>query len=259
MESVIKQKTKFHIEIVVGEDHSNDKTRDVLKEYREKYPDKIKLLFRERNIGMIQNFIDTLEKCNGKYIALLEGDDYWTDSSKLQRQVDFLEAHPDFSFCFHNTKVIDENIQKEYLSNDSNQKKTNTVKDVIKDWYIMTPSIVFRKSMADKLPEWFVKVNNGDYALQLLLAHKGEIGYIDHSMAVYRIHKQGISNVFKSKIYYFNSLRFLFNQFNQHTEYKYNLPIKKRLFLILFKLVRKSILEFLYSCYRQFSVAKKFI
>ena len=89
MESVIRQKTKFHIEIIIAEDHSTDKTRDILREFKEKHPDKIKLLFRERNIGLKLNFLDGLEKCNGKYIALLEGDDYWTDSANCKNKLTF--------------------------------------------------------------------------------------------------------------------------------------------------------------------------
>lgn len=93
IDSVIMQKTNFDYEIVIGEDCSTDRTREIVLEYKAKHPDKFKLLLQEKNVGMMQNFIVTLKTCNGKYIALLEGDDYWTDPLKLQKQVDFLQAN----------------------------------------------------------------------------------------------------------------------------------------------------------------------
>jgi len=119
------------------------------------------------------------------------------------------------------------------------------------DFLHMTASMVYRKRMLNKLPEWYVNVKNGDYALQLLLAHKGKIGYINQPMAVYRIHKGGFSNIFTSKKFYFNSLNFLFKKFNQQTNYKYHWLIKKRMFLLFTTLLKKSIVEFLYGCYKK--------
>ncbi|MDF1549683.1 MAG: glycosyltransferase, partial [Bacteroidales bacterium] len=109
IEGVLMQKTNFDIELLIGEDFSNDNTRNICMGYKNKYPDKIKLLLREKNIGMMRNFIQTLNTCKGKYIALCDGDDYWTDPLKLQKQVDFLEANPEYALCYHRVNILTHN------------------------------------------------------------------------------------------------------------------------------------------------------
>ena len=107
LDSVLSQETDFDFEIVVGEDCSTDRTRDILLEYKEKFGDKIKLLFREKNLGRpTLNVYQTAMACTGDYIAFLEGDDYWTDPHKLQRQVDFLKEHPDYTGVTHTCRVV---------------------------------------------------------------------------------------------------------------------------------------------------------
>ncbi len=97
LDSVFMQKTDFEFEVVVGEDCSTDDTRDILNEYKAIYKDRMTLLYREHNLGRpTYNVYETAMSCKGKYIATLEGDDYWTDENKLQKAVDFLEAHPKY-------------------------------------------------------------------------------------------------------------------------------------------------------------------
>ena len=105
IESALMQKTSFKYEIVIGEDCSTDQTREIVLEYATRYADKVKPIYQERNVGANKNAASVREACKGKYIALLEGDDYWIDPLKLQKQVDFLEAHPDFSICSHKSKI----------------------------------------------------------------------------------------------------------------------------------------------------------
>lgn len=107
IESALMQKTSFKYEIVIGEDCSTDQTRETVLEYATRYADKVKPIYQERNVGANKNAASVREACKGKYIALLEGDDYGIDPLKLQKQVDFLEAHPDFSICFHRAKKVD--------------------------------------------------------------------------------------------------------------------------------------------------------
>ena len=101
---MLEQDVEFETEIVIGEDHSTDSTAAILREYQARHPDKIRLFERETNLGAIANFWSTLDVCCGQYVALLEGDDYWTDRRKLSRQVEFLDAHPDHAICFHNVR-----------------------------------------------------------------------------------------------------------------------------------------------------------
>ncbi len=119
--SVLKQETTFPFEVIVGEDCSTDGTRAILMEIKEEYPDQVELLFREKNLGRpTLNVYQTSVACTGKYVAYLEGDDYWTDTKKLQKQVDFLETHSEYIAVTHTCKMIDENdkdiIDTEILS-----------------------------------------------------------------------------------------------------------------------------------------------
>jgi len=105
IEGILMQKTSFPIELIIGEDCSTDNTRKIVKDYEEKYPEIIFAQYSEKNLGMINNFLNVLQAARGKYIALCEGDDYWTDPLKLQKQVDFLEANPEYVICANRTKV----------------------------------------------------------------------------------------------------------------------------------------------------------
>ena len=110
VESVMMQKTDFKFKLFIGEDASTDSTRDILLELKNNYSDRIDLTLNEMNLGSSANAFNIYDKCyqsTAKYVALLEGDDYWTDSLKLQKQVDFLEANPDYEVCFTNIKIVD--------------------------------------------------------------------------------------------------------------------------------------------------------
>ena len=105
IEGVVMQKTQFSYELVIGEDCSTDNTRVIAESYVRKYPDIIRLLPAEKNLGIWANGLRTLKECKGKYLAFCEGDDYWTSPEKLAKQVEMLEKHPGYSICFHNVLV----------------------------------------------------------------------------------------------------------------------------------------------------------
>lgn len=197
IEGVLMQKCNFLIELIIGDDCSTDNTLQICKEYELKYSE-INLLQSYTNLGMMPNFIRTLASCTGKYIALCEGDDYWTDPYKLQKQVDFLQTNSDYIACFHNARII--NIsQKLSLFNSLNENNYPTTEDIInRRWFIATASLMFRNNVIT-LPDWFLTVVNGDYALELLLAQKGKFYYMDDVMAVYRQHKDSSSAYLNSK------------------------------------------------------------
>ena len=110
LRSVCEQETDFQFEVVVGEDCSTDSTREILRRVAAEYPDKVRLLFREKNFGRpTLNVYNTTRECRGEYLAYLEGDDYWTDEHKLQKQVTFLEEHPEYIACTHDCVMVDEN------------------------------------------------------------------------------------------------------------------------------------------------------
>src|SRR6266478_192430 len=108
LESILAQAVNFDYEIVVGEDCSTDETRNVLMDFYRRYPDRIVPLLRNPNLGVMGNLEATLRECRGQYLALLEGDDYWTSGDKLQRQADFLDSHPDYAVCCHRAQIVDD-------------------------------------------------------------------------------------------------------------------------------------------------------
>lgn len=229
LDGVLMQVTDFDFEIIVGEDYSTDQTRKIILEYKAKYADKMKLILQKENVGMMRNFIDSLSCCSGKYIALCEGDDYWTDPHKLQKQVAFLEENPEFSICFHNM-----NIQREDRSNRNgltnvNQREITTIKDLARHGnYIYTASCVFKKSFF-QLPDWLRQCPVGDYPLHLINSQYGKIRFINEVMGVYRIHNDSSWEI-KSEVYrtekWIELLEILKNKFNEEINQLLNLQFR---------------------------------
>ncbi len=226
IEGMVNQQTDFPFEIVIGEDCSTDKTRAICLKYKEIYPDLIRLILPEKNLGMMGNWINTINSCEGKYVAICEGDDYWIDNLKLQKQVDFLEQHPDYSLCSTASQLLAYS-EKEYQSIDI-KKDTLTTEDVLEeDWGIMTATIVFRKD-ALEMPDWFSKVKNGDYSLQLLVSLNGKLKCLPDYTSVYRKHVGGVS----SSLTAFNQatwIIYLLWEFNKQTNKKYLSEIKTKI------------------------------
>lgn len=226
IEGVVTQITSFGLELVVGEDCSTDKTREICIQYKEKYPNIIKLNLPEKNVGPQANFINTIALCKGKYVALCEGDDYWTDPYKLQKQVDFLEKNPDYAMSAHNSIVLGHNKTK-YYDPPLNQNVFTTEDIISRDWSIMTASIVFLKQ-AFIIPDWFISMKSGDYTLQLLLSLNGKINYIPEYMSVYRKHLGGLTAAF-NPFYSVDIMYSIFNHFNRDTNGKYKKLIDKKI------------------------------
>lgn len=189
--SVILQKTNFLFELVIGNDASTDATEQICKEWQAKYPDKIILINRKQNLGLQQNFIQTYAQCLGQYVAICEGDDFWIDKHKLQLQADFLDAHPDYSTCFHRVINYYEDRGTKSLSNGRQKSETNIL-DLARSNFISNVSAFFRRGLFGELPEWFARVSTYDYAIHLLNAQFGKIHYINRPMAVYRQHGKAI-------------------------------------------------------------------
>jgi glycosyltransferase involved in cell wall biosynthesis len=189
IEGVLMQQTTFDFELIISNDCSPDNTDEIVQEIIDSNTNghKIKYFSHKKNLGMMPNFIFLLEQCSGKYIALCEGDDYWTDPLKLQKQVLFLENNKDFSICFHNVKTLSgTQFNKENIS--KNIASVTTINDLATYNYIHTPSVVYRNGLIPEFPEYFSKSPIGDYFLHMLNAKYGKIKYIDEIMAVYRLH-----------------------------------------------------------------------
>lgn len=266
LDSILAQKTDFTYEILVGEDESQDNTREIVKKYAEKHPDKIRLFLRDAKISHIhdengKNVFNFNHKwlrksARGEFIALCDGDDFWIDDRKLQKQVNFLQSHPDFSLCFHNSKVI-------YSKNDSEESFSNleegeyTGKDIYNNWIVPTSSAVFRTECVREFRHGLnKKFMFGDLIIFLTLAERGRVWYMDEMMSVYRKHEGGIlHNLFNDPN---NIRRFIGHQQEIINTFsgKYKKIGHRHFSWIYFSLfrgtLRTNIFESLYSLIRSF-------
>ncbi len=192
LQSALDQEPSEQVEIVVGEDHSTDGTRAVLLDFQRRYPSRIRLLLRDANVGMNRNLAMTLAACRGRYIALLEGDDYWTRPDKLKLQVEFLDRHPDFSACFHNVAVVGDTSRPDRPFLKRSPGRVVSLRDVVSRQFIPTCSTVFRAGLTAPWPDWFFDFPMGDWPLHVMIAQRGPIGYLDLMMGAYRIHSGGV-------------------------------------------------------------------
>lgn len=187
--NVLNQEVDFEFELVVANDCSPDNTDTIIKNIIDTHQkgELINYYSHKKNMGMMPNFVFALKKCKGKYIALCEGDDYWTDTLKLQKQVGFLEMNLDYNISFHPIKIFNENSQE--LQVDSITREVPNVTDILdlaKGNYIHTASVVLRNNF--KLKKWFLKVYIGDWALYMLAVKNNKVAKLEGTMAVYRVH-----------------------------------------------------------------------
>ncbi|KQR95488.1 hypothetical protein ASG01_06490 [Chryseobacterium sp. Leaf180] len=195
IEGVLAQIFDGNIELIISDDCSPDKTRHLVEKFISNHPNGrwIKYIRHEENKGAVPNFIWSLKQAEGEYIALCEGDDYWTDPFKLQKQIDFLGKQEDYVICFHKVKVLKQNreILDDHITNiPKNYEVRKTLAE--NSNYIHTPSVVFKNMHLDEIDSIeFQNTPIGDYFLYLLLTIHGKIGYIPEVMAVYR-HGVGI-------------------------------------------------------------------
>jgi glycosyltransferase involved in cell wall biosynthesis len=193
LDSVLAQQTDFPYEIVIGEDCSTDGTRDIVVECQRRHPDRIRLLLSERNMGSRHNFIRTFEACRGQYVALLDGDDYWTSPHKLQRQVDFLDQNPDYATCFHDALMVHEDgTRPADRMVGSNVRESLDLLDILGGTLPPTSTAVLRANFR-KLPDWFQQLPFCDWPLQIVSARHGKVAYLNEVLGVYRLHPGGIS------------------------------------------------------------------
>ncbi|GAB3323475.1 glycosyltransferase [Larkinella ripae] len=238
LEGAVMQKTAFPFEIVIGDDGSTDGAPAIIRDYAERYPTLIRAHLHPHNLGPQEprefagrnNVLGLLKDCRGDYVALCEGDDYWTDPLKLQKQVDFLDANPDYSICHHNLRVIYEDGSPEHLFNSPDQKTGSTLEDVLEDrWFIGTASTLYRNIFKDQeFADWHHRAASGDWALVIQLAAQGKIHYLNEIMGIYRKHRGGLSNVHSDvNRFFLNNRRAMFEAVNAWTQYRYDATLQR--------------------------------
>lgn len=192
LKSVLMQRCNFNIEIIISNDCSPDNTdkvlADVIKQQQNQFC--VKYFRHNKNIGASDNVVFALKKATGKYIALLEGDDYWIDSEKIQKQVDFLESNLDYSICFHNVNFVsdDGKIIEGYEDKD---KELFLVEDTYPGTFMPTASVMWRASIGFPI-NLFSKIPYGDWAIQMYSLYKGKGYCFKERMANYRFHVGGV-------------------------------------------------------------------
>lgn len=189
--SILEQELPYEYEIIIGDDCSSDSTREKLKEWLCKYPDKITVIYNEKNLGPNGNILSVFKQASGKYIAFCEGDDYWIDKSKLLKQYNALKENPDADFCFHSAYMEKHNRRTKSFSFGDKVKKFYT-KDVLQvvGQFAPTASYMFKRNINSKLPAWFPECCVGDLFLELYAMKNGGI-YLPEPMSVYRVNTVG--------------------------------------------------------------------
>jgi glycosyltransferase involved in cell wall biosynthesis len=201
LDSVLEQRTPFAIEVIVSEDCSTDSTRAVIRDYQDRYPGRLETLLSDHNVNDNTVVSRAIAAARGEYVALLDGDDWWSSTEKLARQVAVLDADQAASLCFHNVRVVYEEGSIEphpYHLDDpihrlskGTPKPRSGLEDIIGGNFIQTCSVMFRASCLATIPDWYAGLAVGDWPLYVLLAEAGHIRYLDDVLGVYRVHSHG--------------------------------------------------------------------
>jgi len=227
LDSVLMQEVTFTYEILISEDCSTDGTREIVEEYYQQFPQKIHLLLSGQNIHSNAVVARGIKAAKGEYIALLDGDDYWTSPHKLQKQADFLENHPECSMCFHNARVFYEDSSKPHWNwTPAHQKEFSTLEEIWMGNFIATCSTMFRNGLFGDVPDWYEALFPiTDWPLHILNAERGKIGYINEVMGAYRHHSGGLYSPYSHREKLQKTLQF-YRQMNVNLNYKYDRLIK---------------------------------
>jgi glycosyltransferase involved in cell wall biosynthesis len=203
IEGCLMQQTTFPFDLVIGDDGSTDGAPEVIRRYAAQYPGRIRAFLHPENLGPVEprelggknNVRFLFEQCEAPYIALCEGDDYWTDPGKLQRQVAFLDARPEYALCFHNVTVHYEDGTPSHPFNEPLGRTTFSLDDLLTDrWFVPTCSTLFRNTYRAGFPDWFHRMAGGDLGIFILAAEHGLLHYHAEIGGVYRRHRGGLSN-----------------------------------------------------------------
>ena len=241
LDSFLMQVTDFPFEIIIRDDASLDSTRNIIEKYYKSFPKIIKPILEDENTYSkgVKPLTVVIDAANSDFISLCEGDDYFIDSKKIQRQYEVLKNNVNISLCFHNVNSIYRECEKEAeLCVDSFIKsQLFTLKDLISgDPRIATSSMFFRKSMLER-PDWFDKVIAGEKKIQYLLANRGLVKYVPQVMSVYMKHSGGMSYRYTA-LDSFRNYKELLYWFNIHTINKYSYFIFKRLLILRLRIIK---------------------
>lgn len=208
IEGVLMQKCDFPMELIIGEDCSTDDTRAICMEYQSRYPDKIRLITSDHNVGMIKNFVRVIRKARGRYIAFCDGDDYWTESLKLQRQLDFLEQNQEYGLCYSNISIYNQTKGEYEQDNVIDKRNITNFEQLLLGNYIPTLSVCCRKRYVDDFLDMYSDLYWNwvllDYPIWLYVSFHSGIKFFSEKMGVYRLLGSSASHFYdKDKLFDF--------------------------------------------------------
>ncbi len=259
VEAVLNQQTDFEFELILANDNSPDNTDAVVEKIKQNHPQAQRLRYyrNSTNLGVMPNSRKALEMVRGEYFATCESDDYWSDPSKLQKQVEFLDAHPDYSICFHNARIeyfedfgskdsdfLRSELHEDDLLNPWKEQKTFGIEDLIGEdeiWFMATASLMIRSNAFFPFPDWLEKSKSGDIPILILSAKNGKIGYLPEVMAVYRKHAGGASLTDNKKDEKFLRNRiFMYQELNKATGFRFKKSFERNIARYYFMLLGAS-------------------
>ncbi|MGI6426257.1 MAG: glycosyltransferase family 2 protein [Natronincolaceae bacterium] len=252
IEGFLIQKTDFNFEVLIHDDASTDRTQEIIREYELKYPDIIKPIYQKENqhskgvkISSTYNF----PRVKGKYIAICEGDDYWIDSFKLQKQIDYMQKHSECSLCVHAAyRVRPDKTKLKSPVRPSHGNRVFTTEEVILGGggLFATNSILYPAVFKDNRPKFFKNAPVGDFPLAIYLALKGTVYYMDEFMSAYRVGVPGswtnrmASSGIENQKEHINKIENMLNEINCYSEFKYTDAIKRKLCINRMNLMLKQ-------------------
>lgn len=239
LESFVTQDTNFTYEILIHDDASTDRTAEIIKKYEKAYPDIIYSVIQKENKYSQNAFIEDtylIPIAKGKYIAECEGDDFWTDPYKLQKQFDFMEAHPECSLCTHASLKVRASDEKELerFSSSPNSRYFSTEEIIGNDHLFSTNSMFYIKEHVLNVPDFVYTAPVADYSITIWLSLKGDVYYMDEAMSAYRV---GVENSWTSNFVnspetmqdHYNEMEVWLRKLNVYTEYEFTESIKRQI------------------------------
>jgi len=243
IESILSQECEFPFELIIGEDCSVDRTRGICLYYQKRHPEIVRVVFSDENVGMHRNFSRIWHRARGKYIAMCEGDDYWTDRGKICKQAAWLEERPEFTLCGTLTDKIrldkDDTWTKCGVVGPVEIRDRYSIEDLIPHYNFHFSSIMLRKD-AVRFPLWFWDMYCVDRPLYLLCAAKGPVGFLPEITSVYRLHEGGTWSTVTQLEKASKSIK-LFETVNRHFNRRYNKYIRRTISNIVWSYMSESL------------------
>jgi glycosyltransferase involved in cell wall biosynthesis len=242
IESALVQEVERGYEILIADDCSTDGTREIVCAYAGQHPNRIRLLLQEHNIGNPALRARGTCAAQGAYVALLDGDDYWTSPHKLRMQIEYLDQHPECAVCFHNALVVyDDGSEHAHPFHSRNPmqrlsrhipQETSTLADIAAGNFMQTSSVMFRNGLIDEFPEWYFETGIlSDWPFHVLNAEHGHIGYIDEVLSAYRVHGGG---AWSDRISHYRDpqdlvdIIWIHDAINRHLEFRHDARIREQ-------------------------------